>query len=363
MARATTDHRGPEFPALTNAVIEGLRPVFGTGGEVVVFPASGSGGWEAALVNTLSPGDRVLFVETGHFAVTWADVARRFGLQVEVIETDWRRGVDPALVEERLTADPDHTIAALAVVHNETSTGATTNLSAVRNAMDRANHPALLLVDAVSSLGSIDYQHDAWRVDVTVAGSQKGLMLPPGLALLAISEEALAASQLAQLPRSYWDFNVMLAQNEKGYFPYTPATNLLFGLREALAMFQEEGLPAVYARHARHGRAVRAAVRAWGLETQCVVDKEMSDVITAVVMPDGHDADSLRALILERFNMALGTGLGRVKGRVFRIGHIGDINDLMVIATVAGIESGLALAGVPIARGGVDAAMRVLEEQ
>jgi alanine-glyoxylate transaminase/serine-glyoxylate transaminase/serine-pyruvate transaminase len=363
IARATIDHRGPAFPALTNAILDGLRPVFGTRGPVVVFPASGTGGWEAALVNTLSPGDRVLFIETGHFAGKWSSVARSFGLQVDVVETDWRRGVDPAVVEERLAADVSHEIAALAIVHNETSTGATTRIADVRDAMDRAGHPALLMVDAVSSLGSVEYRHDDWRVDVTVAASQKGLMLPPGLGFLAASEKAIEASRHALLPRSYWDWRPMLEQNARGYFPYTPATNLLFGLREALAVLHEEGLDAVFRRHARHARAARNAVEAWGLESQCIVPEEMSNILTAVVMPDGHDADRFRALVLERFNMALGTGLGRLKGRVFRIGHLGDMNDLMLIGALAGVESGLALAGVPIRRGGVAAAMLWLERE
>lgn len=362
ISRPTTDHRGPDFPELTNAVLAGLRSVMRTSGQVVVVPASGTGGWEAALVNTLSPGDRVLFFETGQFAANWAEVARRFGLDVEVVPTDWRRGAEPAQLEERLSGDSGHSIAAVAVVHNETSTGAMTRVADVRSAMDRAGHPALLLVDAVSSVGSVDYRHDEWRVDVTVSASQKGLMMPPGLAFLARSERAAEAAKDARLPRSYWDMDAMVAQTEKGYFPYTPATNLLFGLRESLAMLEEEGLDAVFRRHARHARAVREAVHAWGLGTQCVVPDEMSDVLTAVVMPDGHDADRFRTLVLERFNMALGTGLGRLKGRIFRIGHVGDMNDLMLIAALAGVESGLTLASVPIERGGVDAAMRSLEQ-
>jgi alanine-glyoxylate transaminase/serine-glyoxylate transaminase/serine-pyruvate transaminase len=362
IARATTDHRGPDFPDLTGAILEGLGPVFGTTGPTIVFPASGTGGWEAALVNTLNPGDRVVFVETGQFAANWSDVAHRFGLQVEVIETDWRRGADPVLIERRLAEDGTHSIAALAVVHNETSTGAMSRIGEVRRAMDRADHPALLLVDAVSSLGSVEYRHDDWGVDVTVSASQKGLMLPPGLSVLAMSDRAIEASTRATLPRSYWDWNAMLAQNAKGFFPYTPATNLLYGLRESLAMLHEEGLDAVYRRHARHGRAARAAVSAWGLETQCRVSEEMSDVLTAVVMPDDHDADAVRALVLDRFNMALGTGLGRLKGGIFRIGHLGDMNDLMLIAALAGVESGLALSGVPISRAGVAAAMLSLEQ-
>jgi alanine-glyoxylate transaminase/serine-glyoxylate transaminase/serine-pyruvate transaminase len=362
IGRATIDHRGPEFPALTHAVIDGLKWVFGTDGPVVIYPASGTGGWEASLVNTLNPGDRVLMFETGQFAVNWIDVARRFGLDVEVVATDWRRGADPAVVEDRLTADTAHTIRAVAVVHNETSTGALSRIADIRAALDRTGHPALLLVDAVSSVGCSEYRHDDWRVDVTIAASQKGLMLPPGLAFLAVGEKALAASKRATLPRSYWEWNAMIARNAEGFFPYTPATNLLFGLREALAMLREEGLEHVFHRHARYGRAARQAVCAWGLETQCAVAEEQCDVLTAVVMPEGHDADRFRGVVHERFNMALGTGLGKLKGRVFRIGHVGDFNDLMLAATLAGVESGLALSGVPIRRGGVDAALRWLED-
>lgn len=361
MARPTVDHRGPDFPELTRACVDGLRWVFRTEQTVIVYPGSGSGGWEAALVNTLSPGERVLMCETGHFGLGWADVAGRFGLEVEVLPGDWRRGADPDAVEARLAADTGHDIRAVCVVHNETSTGAVTPVARVREALDRTGHPALLMVDVVSSLGSLDYRHDEWGVDVSVAGSQKGLMLPAGLSLAAVSDRALAASESAALPRSYWDWGRMTEKNEEGYFPYTPATNLLFGLREALAMLREEGLDAVFARHARYGRATRAAVEAWGLELQCARPEDRSDVLTAVRMPDGHDADAFRALVLERFNMALGSGLGRLAGRVFRIGHLGDFNDLMLLATLSGVESGLALAGVPSRRGGVRAAMEVLE--
>lgn len=361
IAQATIDHRGPDYPALTHAVLDGLCRVFGTAGPVVIFPASGTGGWEAAFVNTLSPGDRVLMVETGQFAASWTEVARRFGLDVDVLGTDWRRGAEPERIEERLVADRDHAIRAVCVVHNETSTGAMTDVAAVRAAVDRADHPALLFVDAVSSLGSVEYRHDAWRVDVSVSASQKGLMLPPGLSFQAISAKALEAAATARLPRSYWDWAAMRANNEKGYFPYTPSTNLLYGLREALAMLEEEGLDNVFRRHMRHGRAARAAVDAWGLELQCAVPEQCSDVLTTVVMPVGHDADAFRALVHDRFNMSLGTGLGRLKGRVFRIGHVGDFNDLMLAATLAGVESGLALCGVPIERRGVDAALRSLE--
>lgn len=361
IAQATIDHRGPDYPALTHAVLDGLGRVFGTEGPVVVFPASGTGGWEAALVNTLSPGDRVLMVETGQFAASWADVARRFGLDVDVLETDWRRGAEPERIAERLAADRDRSYRAVCVVHNETSTGAMTDIAAVRAALDRADHPALLFVDAVSSLGSVEYRHDAWRVDVTISASQKGLMLPPGLSFQALSAKALEAAAAARLPRSYWDWAAMLANNAKGYFPYTPSTNLLYGLREALAMLEEEGLDNVFRRHVRHGRAARAAVAAWGLDLQCAVPEQRSAVLTTVVMPEGHDAAAFLALVHDRFNMSLGTGLGRLKGRVFRIGHVGDFNDLMLAATLAGVESGLALSGVPIERRGVDAALRSLE--
>ena len=362
LARPTVDHRGSSFPELTREVLDGLRWVFGTEGPVVVYPASGTGSWEAALVNVLSPGDRVLMFETGQFATKWADVATRFALDVELAPTDWRRGVDPQELESRLTADADHLFKAVAVVHNETSTGVTSRIGEIRAAIDRVGHPALLLVDGVSSLGCVDYRHDDWGVDVSLSASQKGLMLPPGLAFLALSRKAIKAAESAGLPRSYWDFRPALDRNASGFFPYTPATNLLYGLREALSMLREEGLETVFARHARHGTATRHAVATWGLETQCVEPAEHSDVLTAVVLPHGHDADAFRALVFDRFNMSLGTGLGRLKGRVFRIGHLGDFNDLMLLATLAGVESGLALSDVPIRRGGVDAATRWLEE-
>jgi alanine-glyoxylate transaminase/serine-glyoxylate transaminase/serine-pyruvate transaminase len=363
IARATIDHRGPDFPALTQEILSGLRAVFRTEGAVVVFAGSGTGGWEAALVNTLSPGDRVLMFETGQFAVNWIEVARRFGMVVDVVETDWRRGADPQIIEERLRADTTHSYRAVGLVHNETSTGALTRIADARRAIDSAQHPALLMVDAVSTVGCMDYRHDEWGVDVSIAASQKGLMLPPGLAFLAISEKARAASQQAKLARSYWDWSPMIARNAEGYFPHTPATNLLFGLREALTMLAEEGLEQVYCRHARYGRAARHAVQYWGLDLQCARAEEQCDVLTAVVMPQGHDADRVRNLIHDRYNMSLGTGLGKLKGKVFRIGHVGDFNDLMLIAALAGVESGLALSGVPIQRGGVDAALRCLEQQ
>lgn len=361
IARPTIDHRGPEFAELTLELLRELKWLFRTEHPVLVYPASGSGAWEAALVNTLSPGDRVLMFETGQFGLGWMDVARRFGLDVDLVPGDWRRGADPAVVEERLAADGAHAYRAVAVVHDETSTGVVSRIPEIRAAMDRAGHPALLMVDAISSLGSLDYRHDAWGVDVTVAASQKGLMLPAGLSFTAVSPKALEAHAGAGLPRAYWDWERMLARNEEGFFPYTPATNLLFGLREALSMLREEGLENVFRRHRRHGEATRRAVEAWGLELQCLHPEEHSDVLTAVRLPEGHDADRFRALALERFNLSLGAGLGNVKGRVFRIGHLGDLNDLMLFGTLAGVESGLALAGVPIRRAGVAAAMEWLE--
>jgi alanine-glyoxylate transaminase/serine-glyoxylate transaminase/serine-pyruvate transaminase len=361
IAQATIDHRGPDFPALAREVLDGTRAVFQTTGAVVIFPSSGTGGWEAALVNTLSPGDRVLAFETGEFARLWAELARRLGLVVDLVETDWRHGVDPGIVEAKLAADAGRAIKAVLVVHNETSTGVTSRVPLIRQALDRARHPALLMVDAVSSLASIDLRHDEWEIDVTIAGSQKGLMLPPGLALQAVSAQALEAMGAARLPRSYWSWEPMLAANETGYFPYTPATNLLYGLRESLRMLADEGLPNVFARHARLAGAARRAVAAWGLDLCAARADEYSDTVSTVLMPAGHDADQVRRLILERFNMSLGTGLGRLKGRAIRLGHLGDFNDLMLIGMVSGVEMGLSLAGVPFARGGVDAAMRSLE--
>jgi alanine-glyoxylate transaminase / serine-glyoxylate transaminase / serine-pyruvate transaminase len=355
--RPTIDHRGPEFQRLGREVLAGLGRVFGTGQPVIVYPSSGTGAWEAALVNTLSPGDRVLAFETGHFAVLWREMAERLGLLVEWVEGDWRTGVDPAVVEARLAEDRGHAIAAVTVVHNETSTGVTSRVAEIRRAIDRAGHPALYLVDVISSLASIDYRHDAWGVDVTVGGSQKGLMLPPGLSFNAVSEKALAASRTARLPRSYWAWAPMLSANANGFFPYTPATNLLYGLREAILMLEEEGLEQVFRRHDRHAAATRAAVAAWGLEVLASDPAEYSSSLTAVLMPDGHDADALRRVILERFDMSLGQGLSKLAGRVFRIGHLGAFNDLLLLGTLAGVEMGLALAGVPHRTGGVQAAM------
>src|SRR5499426_1460153 len=359
----TMDHRGPDFAALGKACLAGMKRVFkSTQGEVVIYPASGTGAWEAALVNTLSPGDRVLMAETGHFATLWQKLAGRLGLEVEFLPGDWRHGADPEAIEKRLRADRDKQLKAVCVVHNETSTGVTSRIGDVRKAIDAAGHPALYMVDTISSLASIHYRHDEWGVDVTVAGSQKGLMLPPGLSFNCISEKARKASAAAKLPRSYWSWDEMLANNKTGYFPYTPATNLLYGLHEALKMLQEEGLANVFARHARHAEATRRAVRAWGLEILCSVPEEYSNSLTTVVMPAGHDADRLRKMILEAYDMSLGTGLGRLAGKVFRIGHLGDFNDLTLAGTLAGVEMGLELAGVPHKKGGVLAAFEHLTE-
>ena len=362
MSQPTIDHRGPEFQALGRELLDGVREVFRTTRPVVIFPASGTGAWEAGLVNVLSPGDRVLMFETGHFATLWKQIAERMGLDVEWVPGDWRRGVDPAEVEAHLEEDRGHAIKAVCVVHNETSTGVASRIPLVRHAIDHARHPALFIVDTISSLGSIDYRHDEWGVDVTVGASQKGLMLPPGLSFNAVGEKALAAHGRATLPRAYWDWSAVLAANEKGFFPYTPATNLLYGLKEALAMLREEGLAQVFARHARHAEATRRAVRAWGLEILCAVPDEYSDSITAVMMPDGHDADRVRTVVLDRFDMSLGVGLTKLAGRVFRIGHLGDLNDLSLLGTLAGVEMGLRLSEVPVAASGVEAAMRYLEE-
>jgi alanine-glyoxylate transaminase/serine-glyoxylate transaminase/serine-pyruvate transaminase len=356
----TIDHRGPEFSAMATDVLAALRPVFGTEGHVVVYPSSGTGAWEAALVNTLSPGDRVLAYETGHFATLWRDLAEGIGLEVDFLPGDWRHGADPGALGEALSRDAEHTVKAVCVVHNETSTGVTSRIPDIRRAIDDAGHPALLLVDTVSSLGSIDYRHDDWGVDVTVSCSQKGLMLPPGLGFNAVSQKALEAAEGAALPRSYWDWRPILAANERGFFPYTPPTNLLYGLREALAMLAEEGLDQVFARHRRHAEATRAAVRGWGLEVLCLDEREHSATLTAVLVPEEHDADKIRALILDRFNMSLGTGLGKLAGRVFRIGHLGHLNDVSLAGTLAGVQLGLELAGVPVDQGGINAALRVL---
>jgi alanine-glyoxylate transaminase/serine-glyoxylate transaminase/serine-pyruvate transaminase len=358
----TMDHRGPDFAVLGRTVLEGMKRVFKTAGQVVIYPASGTGAWEAALVNTLSPGDAVLMYETGHFASLWHKMAQKLGLQPEFLPGDWRTGADPARIEQRLREDRERRIKALCVVHNETSTGVTSRIGELRKAIDAAGHPALLMVDTISSLASIDYRHDEWGVDVTVGGSQKGLMLPPGLSFNAISDKALAASKAARLPRSYWNWEEMIANGKSGYFPYTPATNLLYGLREALAMLEEEGLDNVFARHQRHAEATRRAVRAWGLEVLAANPAEYSASLTAVLLPAGHDADRARKVVLERFDLSLGTGLGKLSGKVFRIGHLGDFNDLALMGTLAGVEMGFALAGVPVRRDGVQAAMSALAE-
>jgi alanine-glyoxylate transaminase / serine-glyoxylate transaminase / serine-pyruvate transaminase len=358
----TIDHRGPEFATLGKEVLAGMKRVFKTTqAEVVIYPASGTGAWEAALVNTLSPGDRVLMVETGHFATLWQKMAAKLGLEVEFLPGDWRHGADPEAIEERLRADSAKTLKALCVVHNETSTGVASRIGDIRKAVDAAKHSALFMVDTISSLASIDYRHDEWGVDVTVAGSQKGLMLPPGLSFNCISPKAISAGKTARLPRSYWAWEEMIANGKSGYFPYTPATNLLYGLREALKMLlDEEGLDAVFARHQRHAEATRRAVRAWGLEIFALDPREYSASLTGVLMPAGHDADRVRKVILDAFDLSLGTGLTKLGGKMFRIGHLGDFNDLMLMGTLAGVEMGLGLAGVPVKKEGVQAAMDYL---
>jgi alanine-glyoxylate transaminase / serine-glyoxylate transaminase / serine-pyruvate transaminase len=347
------DHRSAEFAELSKEVLAGIRGVFKTAAPVVMYPASGTGAWEAALVNTLSPGDRVVLFETGHFSSLWRGIAEKFGIQVDYVPGNWRRGANAAELESRLAADRNHAIKAVLVVHNETSTGVTSRIPELRRALDSAQHPALLLVDTISSLASIDYRHDEWGVDVTIAGSQKGLMLPPGMSFNAISEKALRASENARLPRSYWDWQEMLKPNRSGFFPYTPPTNLLYGLREALKMMNEEGLENIFRRHDRHAEATRAAVRAWGLEIVCEEPREYSSSLTAVFTPQGHDADKLRAVILEHFDMSLGAGLSKLAGKIFRIGHLGAFNDLTLAGTLCGVEMGLRLAGVPHKEGGV----------
>ena len=357
MDNPTMDHRGPDFGRLGAQILANLRKVFQTEGPVIVYPASGTGAWEAALANTLSPGDAVLMCRTGWFATLWQEMAERLQLKPEFIDTDWRRGADVPAIAEALAKDTAHRIKAVCVVHNETSTGCTSRIDEVRAALDAAKHPALLMVDTISSLASIDYRHDEWGVDVTIAGSQKGLMLPPGLSFNAISAKALAAAETAKMPRSYWDWRPMLAANATGFFPYTPGTNLLYGLDAAVSMLLEEGMANVFARHDRHAEATRRAVRAWGLETQCADPRHHSSSLTAVRVPEGHSADALRATILARCNMSLGNGLGQLKDRVFRIGHLGDFGDLQLIGTLGGVEIGLRAAGIPHAPGGVQAAI------
>ena len=354
------DHRGPDFALLTGEILDGLKRIFKTSGDVVIYPSSGTGAWEAALVNTLSPGDKVMMFETGHFATLWFQVATRLGLNVDFVPGDWRHGVDPAMVESRLAEDRKQEIKAVMIVHNETSTGVVSDIAGARKAIDQAGHPALLMVDTISSLASIDYRHDEWGVDVSVGGSQKGLMLPPGLSFNAISDKAYTVSKSATMPKSYWSWDDIIAANQSGFFPYSPATNLLYGLREAIHMLEEEGLEQVFARHDRLAEATRRAVHAWGLELLCLNPAEYSSGLTPILMPEGHSADKLREVILQRFNMSLGTGLGKVKDRVFRIGHLGDFNELMLAGALSGVEMGLTAAGVPHTKGGITAALDYL---
>ena len=356
----TIDHRGPDFPNLANACLDGMKTIFKTKSDVIIFPASGTGAWEAALVNTINEGDLVLMVETGHFATLWKKMADKLGINTEFLETDWRRGVEPEKLLDRLKKDAEGKIKAVCVVHNETSTGSTSRIKEVRNVMNLANHEALLMVDTISGLASMDYKHDDWGVDVTISGSQKGLMLPPGLSFNAISEKAILISKKSGMQRSYWDWQEQIEANKSGSFPYTPATNLLYGLKEAINMLHEEGLDNVFKRHDRHAKATRAAVQGWGLEVLCQEEMDYSNVLTAVKLPDGHNADELREIILENFNMSLGNGLSKLAGKVFRIGHLGDFNDLMLMGTLSGIEMGLSLAGVPHQKGGAARASEFL---
>ena len=361
ISEQTIDHRGPDFAEVGKKALDGIKTIFKTEQNVFIFPSSGTGAWEAALVNTLSPGDQVLMFETGHFAAMWTKMARKIGLAPEVIEGDWRGGAEPDRIEHRLREDTGHKIKAVCVVHNETSTGSVSPIAEVRKAIDAVGHPALLMVDSISGLASLDFRFDEWGVDVCVSGSQKGLMLPPGLSFNAVSERALEHSKSVTMPRSYWDWHDMVGPNASGYFPYTPGTNLLYGLNVAIDMLREEGLDNVFARHARHGAATRAAVHAWGLEVLCARQGDESGVLTAVMMPNGHSADEFRATSLEHYDISLGNGLSKVADKVFRIGHLGDFNDLMLMATLSGVEMGLAKAGVPHQSGGAQAAMDYLK--
>jgi alanine-glyoxylate transaminase/serine-glyoxylate transaminase/serine-pyruvate transaminase len=358
--RPVMDHRGAEFAAIVKEALDGMRTVIQTRGAVAMYPASGSGAWEAAIVNTVSAGDRVLMSETGHFSRLWRQVAERFGIRVDYLPGTWRRGAVVEDIEANLSDDKDHQYKAVMVVHNETSTGTTSKIQEIRRVMNRLGHPALLMVDAVSSLGSIEYRHDEWEVDVMVASSQKGLMLPPGLAFNAISERAMTASKAAKMSRSYWDWQEILEMSRNGFFPYTPSINLIYGLREALHMLLEEGLQNVFCRHERHGRATRAAVRAWGLDLVCEEPSEYSNTVTAIFVPEGHSADGLRATVLAKFDMSLGAGLSKLADKVFRIGHLGHFNDLMLAGTLAGVEMGLRASGIPHVEGGVMAALTSL---
>ncbi|MDD9724848.1 aminotransferase class V-fold PLP-dependent enzyme [Roseovarius sp. SK2] len=362
IGQQTIDHRGPDFADVGKRALDGMKSIFKTEQNVFIFPASGTGAWEAALVNTLSPGDKVLMFETGHFATLWNKMARKIGLEPEFLEGDWRGGAEPDRIEARLREDKGHEIKAVCAVHNETSTGSVSPIAEVRKAIDAAGHPALLMVDSISGLASIDFRFDEWGVDVCVSGSQKGLMLPPGLSFNAVSERALEHAKSVTMPRSYWDWQDMVGPNATGYFPYTPGTNLLYGLNEAIDMLHEEGLDNVFARHARHGAATRAAVRAWGLEVLCARQGQESGVLTAVMVPEGHSADAFRATTLKHYDISLGNGLSKVADKVFRIGHLGDFNDLMLMATLSGVEMGLGKAGVPHQSGGAQAAMDHLKE-
>ena len=358
----TIDHRGPEFAEIAKRVLDRIKLIFKTSEPVIIYPGSGTGAWEAAIVNTLNEGDKVLMFETGEFSTKWWDIAEKLKIKSDFVEGDWRTGADPEIVEKKLKADTNKEIKAVFVVHNETSTGVASRIADIRKAMDNANHPALLMVDTISSLASIDYRHEEWKVDVTVGGSQKGLLLPPGLSFNAISSKALDAYKNSKLPKSYWDWEPMLKNNVNGFFPYTPATNLFYGLDEAINMLLEEGLENVFARHQRHAEATRLAVKAWGLEILCKNPDEYSNSLTAVLMPEGHDSDALRKVILDNFNMSLGMGLNKIKGKVFRIGHLGDFNDLMLAGTLSGVEMGLAKSGVPFKKGGVMAALDYLSK-
>ena len=362
MSYPTIDHRGPEFSELAIECLNGIKTIFKTKNPVIIFPSSGTGAWEAALVNTLNEGDRVLMVETGHFASLWNKMAMKLGLNTEFIKTNWRNGLDHLQIENRLKLDVDQKIKAVCIVHNETSTGCTSDVKAVRQVLDNLKHDALLMVDSISGLASINYEHDNWGVDVTISGSQKGLMLPPGISFNAISNKALQASKNSKMKRSYWDWVEFLEFNKNGFFPYTPATNLLFGLKEAIAMLHEEGLENVFKRHARYSKATRIAVQSWGLEIFCKDKERYSNVLTAVIVPEDKDADQLRKVILENFNMSLGNGLSKLKGKVFRIGHLGDLSDLSLLGTLSGVEMGLDLMEIPFQKGGVEKAREYLKD-
>ena len=362
MDRAVIDHRGPEFAEISKSVLEKLKSVFKTTAPVIMYPGSGTGAWESAIVNTLNVGDKVLFFETGEFSIRWYHQAKDLKIDAEIVPGDWRHGIDPKVVAERLAADKDKKIKAVCVLHNETSTGIVNNIGEIRKAIDSVNHPALFMVDVISSLASIDYRHEEWKVDVTIGGSQKGLLLPPGLSFNAISHKALEASKKATMPKHYWDWNAMLENNKTGFYPYTPATTLIYGLDEALDMLMEEGLDNVFARHARLAEATRLAVKAWGLEILCKNPAEYSNTLTTVLLPEGYDADNLRKTILDEYNMSLGASFNKVKGKVFRIGHLGDLNEIMLMGVLSGVEMGLTKAKIPFKAGGIMAALQYLSK-